>query len=176
MANTCAICHKPLSSEQIRLKCNCCSPTCAHKRRYAWPDWFWRKVTKSDGCWEWTGSCGAKGYGQVGVKGKNLRTHRVSWELTNGKIPEQLIVCHHCDNPKCVRPDHLFLGTNKDNTQDMLSKGRQWNQHIDKTHCPQGHPYSGDNLIVSVKGWRYCRTCQSTKHLSKRQSPTGVTT
>jgi DNA invertase Pin-like site-specific DNA recombinase len=87
---------------------------------------FWQKVViiSEDGCWEWTGSRNKDGYGQIWVNGKNKRTNRVAWELHFGEIPEGLCVCHHCDNPACVRPDHLFLGTQKDNAQDMVKKGR----------------------------------------------------
>ncbi len=88
---------------------------------------FWKHVHKTDSCWLWTASVNDKGYGQlfVGVGKSPLRAHRVSWELHRGLIPIGLLVLHHCDNPPCVRPDHLFLGTYKDSTQDMISKGRQ---------------------------------------------------
>lgn len=75
------------------------------------------------GCWLWFGAEGS-GYGRVGFKGNLLLTHRVSWELTNGPIPDGLWVLHKCDVRCCVNPDHLFLGTPKDNMQDKLRKGR----------------------------------------------------
>jgi excisionase family DNA binding protein len=87
---------------------------------------FWRYVEKSDGCWQWTGAANPKGYGNIG-RGKGLGTakaHRVSWELHFGPIPPGLYVCHACDNPPCVRPDHLFLGTAQDNNNDKIAKGR----------------------------------------------------
>ena len=87
---------------------------------------FWKKVQKGHGCWEWTGSKDRKGYGRIKptlVKG-NLKAHRVSYELHIGPIPSGMSVLHACDNPKCVHPDHLFLGTNNDNVQDMINKGR----------------------------------------------------
>lgn len=86
---------------------------------------LWRHVEKSDGCWVWTGSLANWGYGQIKVDGRPERTHRLSWTIHFGPIPDGLDVLHTCDNPPCVRPDHLFLGTDGDNAQDMASKGRQ---------------------------------------------------
>lgn len=77
------------------------------------------------GCHEWIGGCFDSGYGLIRVRGKNLRAHRVAWELANGEIPPKLMILHDCDNPKCVNPDHLFLGDNEANVKDMLKKGRQ---------------------------------------------------
>lgn len=90
---------------------------------------FWLKVEKSDGCWLWTGARKANGYGSLigdgGRSGKVLYAHRCSWELAYGPIPDGLFVCHRCDNPPCVRPSHLFLGTSSDNNRDTWSKGRR---------------------------------------------------
>lgn len=86
---------------------------------------FWEKVEKTAGCWVWTGSRVFYGYGNIGGPGnKNIRAHRLSWELHNGPIPNGLCVLHTCDNPGCVRPDHLFLGTQKQNAEDKAQKGR----------------------------------------------------
>lgn len=90
---------------------------------------FWNKVAKSEGCWEWQGSRNGqrKGYGSFWYRGRHHRAHRFAWTLANGEIPPGLLVCHRCDNPPCVRPDHLFLGTNEDNMADMRAKGRARN-------------------------------------------------
>lgn len=91
---------------------------------------FWAKVRKTDDCWEWTGTCAPFGYGVLysGPRGQvhSEVAHRVSWELHFGPIPAGLNVCHHCDNPPCVRPDHLFVGTQADNVRDRDAKGRHW--------------------------------------------------
>lgn len=86
---------------------------------------FWARVRKSNGCWEWTGHRHYKGYGVFKApSSKLLKAHRFSWELERGPIPDGLCVLHCCDNPPCVRPDHLWLGTNAENMADMVAKGR----------------------------------------------------
>jgi hypothetical protein len=90
-----------------------------------WPlaDRFWAKVDKSGECWEWRGALQTKGYGVIRIDGRLQLTHRVSHDLEVGPV-EGLNVLHRCDNPKCVRPSHLFLGTQADNMTDKASKGR----------------------------------------------------
>ena len=115
---------------------------------------FWRKVQRDDGCWMWTAGRDGDGYGSY----RNKRAHRVAWQLTRGPIPDGLVVCHSCDNPACVRPDHLFLGTQQDNIQDMLRKGRRPPAGR-LTHCKHGHEFTQANTRVARSGARNCREC-----------------
>ena len=87
---------------------------------------FWAKVRKSAGCWTWSGACNRAGYGQFKLSGRQLGAHRVAWELENGPIPEGMSVLHRCDNPPCVRHDHLFIGSAQDNMTDKARKGRTY--------------------------------------------------
>lgn len=93
------------------------------------PEWglaerFAFYVQKGDGCWEWRGPKTSLGYGKLCFNYKYLGAHRVSWELHRGPIGAGLFLCHKCDNPGCVNPDHLFLGTQMDNMRDKIAKGR----------------------------------------------------
>ncbi len=91
-------------------------------------DRFWKsvKIGNDSDCWEWQAGKMQAGYGVIGVGRKILYTHRYSYELHNGPIPKGFFVCHHCDNPPCCNPDHLFLGTDRDNKHDMIKKGRNF--------------------------------------------------
>lgn len=87
---------------------------------------FWSHVaSRADGCWEWTGARGRAGYGYFSIKDRRFFAHRLAFALVNGPIPPGLFVCHRCDNPPCCRPDHLFLGTTRDNVVDAMRKGRR---------------------------------------------------
>ena len=136
---------------------------------------FWAKVKKSDGCWEWTGALTRVGYGHFFMGHRNDQrqgAHRVSWAIHNGPIHNGLHVLHRCDNRRCVRPSHLFLGTNQDNQQDCLDKNR--NARSRKTHCPHGHPYSPENTIRIGPGRRHrqCLECRRIRDRARSRNRT----
>jgi hypothetical protein len=125
---------------------------------------FMEKVSPEpmSGCWLWTGSSNGNGYGVMRINNKQQGAHRVAFELFVGPIPPGLMICHKCDNPPCVNPHHLFAGTALDNNRDMFAKGRARTNtliNLAKTHCPKGHPYSGENLYLKKDGHRECNKC-----------------
>ncbi len=119
------------------------------------------------GCWLWVGATGPNGYGHMGFNGKYLSSHRVSFELFKGAIPKNICVLHKCDNKACVNPDHLFIGTHKDNYEDMVKKDRRVtskgkDSYFGKnTHCKNGHEYNSINTWFNKKtnNQRKCRIC-----------------
>lgn len=119
---------------------------------------FWSRTLRApSGCIEWQGPLDRKGYGRIS-NGK--LAHRYAYMTEKGD-PRGLCVCHSCDNPKCVNPDHLWLGTQKDNLRDMYSKARGRGQSM--THCIHGHEFSPENTYLrpGSQGARQCRKCNS---------------
>lgn len=113
------------------------------------------------GCCLWTASCDSGGYGRLYVKGTVIRATRASWIANRGPIPEGMSVCHKCDTPQCVNPDHLFLGSHKENMEDMVRKGRSAGP-AKKPCCKHSHPLTGRNLyLIRRKTGRTVRDCRA---------------
>lgn len=121
---------------------------------------FSANVHYGENCWEWMSSKNVHGYGQYRPPNtdKPFLAHRVAYETANGPIPPGIRICHRCDNPACVRRDHLFAGTDVDNARDKSSKGRHNNQK--KKHCPRGHEYNEENTHIGKSGSRFCLPCR----------------
>ena len=126
------------------------------------------------GCVLWTGHTYHNGYGQISIHGKPRRAHRVAMFLHSGRWPTRLVL-HRCDTPACVNPSHLFEGSWRDNVLDMRAKGRARDCHGvanaqgRKTHCPRGHEYAGENLVIlggKRDGHRACKACKNAKSLA----------
>ncbi len=135
---------------------------------------FWRYATLSLGCWEWTGTKDSHGYGKLRPSGTRTTTpaHAVAYQIFVGQIRTGYELHHLCENHSCVNPDHLELVTRKEHTVRHDGLVGRWNRA--KTHCPKGHPYSGDNLIVYQRTSgprRHCRECvnQRTREWVARQ-------
>ena len=120
------------------------------------------RVTEADGeCWIWTGAIGGKGYGAFNRPTGSRVAHVISWEWANGRSRgEAMDIDHLCRVHACVRPGHLEEVTRKENARRGLAPVVNGRHNSKKTHCPQGHPYSGDNLYVN-NGHRQCRRCKS---------------
>jgi len=148
---------------------------------------FWSNVDKTDGCWLWTGLTMGAGYGEMGWQGRTQVAHRISWQIHNGEILSGLNVCHHCDTPACVRPDHLFLGTQRDNVRDAVAKGRHTrmprrskedatrqiaiNQPVMRAwHASEaGHQWHSEHAL---RGWENRKTTAITCQVCGRQHET----
>lgn len=113
---------------------------------------FMSHVTKTESCWEWTAAKNEKGYGVVGVGGRTYKAHRWLYAITIGSIPESLCLLHSCDNPSCVNPAHLVLGTRADNNKDMCDKGRHATvEDYTKEGCyPRGENHHAARLTANM--------------------------
>jgi len=131
---------------------------------------FWARVNKTDSCWLWMGAKTGAGYASIWWRGERWRGHRLAWVLSGKVDPGKHYLCHKCDVPHCVNPAHLFMGTQSDNMQDCLRKGRfAVNQYARQTHCNHGHPFDQKNTRW-YEGYRYCRACAARQGRERRKA------
>jgi hypothetical protein len=122
----------------------------------------------NSGCWIWTDQCHYSGYGHFRLKNKTIRAHRMSWMIYKGEIPSNLIVCHKCDIKCCVNPDHLFLGSFKDNMVDKVNKKRHF---FRKDFCKHGHKLDEKNIYSFTNKYGYSRReCKECMRIAARES------
>lgn len=131
-----------------------CSRECSFKHGKPFEKKFWAKVQKTETCWLWTGTVNNKGYGETRYEGRFALSHRVSFIIHKGPIPEGMVVRHRCDNPPCLNPKHLELGTIAENTKDKIMKQRQ------AQGTTQGHAKFTEQTLREAKrlrsdGWTY---------------------
>jgi len=143
---------------------------------------FWEYVDKKgdDECWLWTGYRTSTGYGMLSIGKhrdqelrKDMKAHRLSYKIAYGELPDKLFVCHKCDVPLCVNPNHLFLGTQTDNMRDAAMKGRarKWDM-MARAACSKGHPYTEENMVMRTKNgfsYRGCKQCARIKRIKSYQ-------
>ena len=130
------------------------------------------QIEEINGCWLWNGGLNSTGYGRMFRDGRYVFVHRLSYEVHVGPIEGGLHVLHHCDTPRCVRPEHLFLGTMSDNMLDASAKGRLPclnSYERQRTQCDSGHVYTLFTMKKDKNGYRICTICLARKRERKRE-------
>lgn len=120
---------------------------------------FMQKINKTDTCWMWVGALSSRGYGSFRFNGKSISSHRFSYLHFNGEIPDGMIICHKCDTPACVNPEHLFVGSYADNNKDMFEKDRNGQSSRPQTRCRRGHEFAVVGVKTAIKKGKANRTC-----------------
>ena len=180
----CAVCEKSFNAGPSRRRKFCSRECFLVNRKQTAEERFWKKVNKSNDCWIWIGGKNRSGYGITCYNGKKILTHRAAYQFLKGSIPDKFLCLHKCDNPSCVNPQHLFVGTQQDNVKDMYEKGRgskkrtgwvtkrEWLQILDFYNHKCALCGSSDNLVkdhyISIASggiqswdniWPLCRRC-----------------
>ena len=123
---------------------------------------FYRYAFSNNGCWPWNRGKNKKGYGQISLGGKQIGAHRAVYQAFKGKINDDMVIMHSCDNPVCVNPNHLSEGSQSENLKQAFIKNRARSYNSKKTHCSKGHAFSGENLSF-YKNNRICKACARIK-------------
>jgi HNH endonuclease len=131
-----------------------------------------RMIQTPTGCWEWTGYRKPSGYGEFILKGKKWVSHRLAYVAFKGPIEPGMFVCHSCDNPACVNPEHLWKGTHQDNMNDAKAKKRI--ARANRTHCPRGHSFAEHGYYQTGKNWRVCSACELGRQRLRTGWPVGL--
>lgn len=165
----CPTCQKEFSRNPLTNRAITCSKECGYKlraTRHLLPVKvrFWSKVNKTESCWLWTGSKHSSGYGYISIDGKLTLTHRVSYELLVGLIPEGLVLDHSCHVRNCVNPSHLEPVTIEENSRRQLPHLRP-KTYKKRDSCRRGHVFSTENSYIRPDGKRDCKLCKRVNRL-----------